>query len=123
MEEQIESILKRNFQKNIEIEIDNKIIKRGRFILYKMTTITNYFHIELYIERASNIEKHDTFKLPYPFAIEEYEDEGLIYLDYRLKTLFKNESTKKKFEEIYNSSKNKEDILKFYDKIVVIKFT
>ena len=122
MEEQIESIFKKNFQKNIEIEIDNKVVKKGRFILYKMTTITNYFHIELYIERNSNNEKIDTFKLPYPFAIEEYEDEGLFYLDYRAKTLFKQNDLCSKFQSL-SANNVKDEVLKFFDKIVVIRFS
>lgn len=122
MEDKIETILKRNFQKNIEIEIDDKVIKKGKFILYKMSTATNYFHIELYIERNSKVDKIDTFKLPYPFAIEEYEDEDLYYFDYRAKTLLKRNNLCNKFQSLSSTSCEDDGPLKFYDKIVVIKF-
>lgn len=121
MIEKIEQFLTNNFQKNVDIEIDDKIIKKGKFILYKLACETNYYHIELSIERPTNHDKIDIFKLPVPFGIETYPEEGLIYFDYRLKTLFKDDKLKAKYDHWFNTNKPVET-LKFYDKILILQF-
>lgn len=117
----IENILINNFQKNIEIEIDDKTIKKGKFILYKIASVTNYFHIELYLERPTNHDKIDTVKLPLPFECEIYSEEGLVFFDYRAKALFKDSQHCNTFNALLSTSSTEPQ--KFFNKIVVIKFT
>lgn len=120
MIDKIEAFLTNNFQKNIEIEVDDKSIKKGKFILYKIASVTNYFHIELYIERPTNREKIDTIKIPIPFEYEAYPDEGLLYFDYRVNSLFRNNYERATFTSLIDTTTQEPQ--KFLNKIVVFHF-
>lgn len=121
MIENIESFLVNNFQNHIEILIDNRPIKKGKFILYRISSATNYFHIELFIERPTNHKKIDIIKIPIPFQYEEYPDEKLLYMDYRLASMFKNKQNINEFNAIASGIKT--EPLKFFNKIAVIQFS
>lgn len=119
-ENYIESVLKKYFQRDVSFYVDNIEYKSGKFILYKFYLYSNNYFIEFHIQTAKKI---DSIKIPYPFSVEEDEEDGLLYFDYRLKTLCKDNT--KLINKIHDFAKTQEDIdiNKFYDKILEIKFT
>jgi hypothetical protein len=114
----LEEILKTHLQKYISITINGTEIKNGKFILFQNNILANNFYFELTIER---IKKIDVVKIPFPFKVEHYPDEGLLYLDYRFtsltddkKQLMKIDSLKEKYTEAKLS--------KFLNTIVEVEF-
>jgi hypothetical protein len=80
----IEETLKDLLQKDLKLMINNKQYRRGKLLLFKQS---NYF-IEFTI--LKNVEDIKRFEIPIPFGIEKWDKEGLVYFDYRLKTLAKS---------------------------------
>jgi hypothetical protein len=76
-----EQFLMSCLQKNICFTINNKVIKRGRLILYKR------FHYFIQISLLTEKGAREHLEIPLPFNTELHVDEGLLYLDYRLKAL------------------------------------
>ena len=82
-----------------------------------METYHNNYELTFKFEKP-NSDKVETFKVPYPFAWEQYnDDEGeTIFFDYRLFTLANNnKKLERKFKELsvdYPKSKYFDTILK-----------
>lgn len=108
---EIEYALKELLQKNLKLAINNKQYRKGKLLLFKQ----NNYHIELTVKKNDTDMKR--FEIPIPFAIEKWEDDGLVYFDYRLKTLAKKD------EVVYEMLKNLpvEGNNKFYNKILEIR--
>jgi len=107
----IEDTLKRLLQKNISLYIKEKCVKSGKLLLFKQ----NNYHLELTIQRKDGEIKR--FEIPIPFNIEEWEEDNLIYFDYRLTTLAKgNNKLKKLLSTMPRDGNNK-----YYDVIVEIE--
>jgi len=106
---QIEKILKLLLQKNLSLSIKNKQLKKGRLVLFKQ----NNYHIELTVSNNGALKK---FEIPIPYNIESWEDDNLIYFDYRLITLAQNN------KDIHNliTGVQKNCNNKFYDSILEI---
>lgn len=68
-------------QKNVSFSINNKVLKRGRLLLFRR------FHYFIQISLLSEKGIRENFDIPIPFKIEAHQDEGLLYFDYRLKSL------------------------------------
>ena len=115
----LEDILKKHFQKSICLTLNSEEYKCGKFTLYKLTTYANNYYIEFHIKRE---KKNDLIKIPYPFKIEEHEEDNLLFFDYRISTLCNK--NKKLMEKIYDVSDQYEDCKKnkFFDNILEIKF-
>ena len=107
----IERVLKNLLQKNIIIYNKNKVYKKGRLLLFKQ----NNYHLELTIEKDNNDVKH--FEIPIPFSVEEWDEDNLVYFDYRLLTLAK--TNKKLYNTLKNITTNGNS--KFYDTILEIE--
>lgn len=76
-----EDFLVNCLQKNICFSLNNKTIKRGKLLLFKRF---HYFiQMTLLTEKGSN----ENMDIPIPFKIEDHLDEGLVYFDYRIKSL------------------------------------
>ena len=106
----IEEVLKSLLQKDLKLYINNKQFKKGKLILFKQ----NNYHIEFTIKRTDNEIKR--FEIPIPFETEVWDD-GLVYFDYRLKTLSQsNDDLYKILLKIPKEGKNK-----FYDKVLEIQ--
>lgn len=119
LENQLDSILKKYFQKQVELLVDDNPIKQGQFLLFRNLLYHNNYFFELHIRRKGKI---DSIKIPYPFGIEEYPEEGLIFLDYRNKTLLKNQpALLTKLQSFIDTQPN--DKSKFYNKILEIRFS
>jgi hypothetical protein len=118
--EKIEKVFEKYFQKNICLSIKDEIVKKGKFLLIKNCIIGNNYYFELTIER---VKKLDLVRIPYPFVLEEYPEDNLLFLDYRLSSLFKN--NKKLLAEMKHWCNTKTDIKianKMFDNILEIKF-
>lgn len=119
LENQLDAILKKYFQKQIELLVDDVVIKQGQFLLFRNLLYHNNYFFELHIRRKGKI---DSIKIPYPFAIEEYPDEQLIFLDYRNKTLLKNQpALLSKLHTFIDTQSNEKS--KFYNKILELNFS
>jgi hypothetical protein len=79
----LEEYCKFLLQKNITIEIKNKTYKQGKLLIFHQKN----FYIT-FILNSSKKEK-EKIEIPIPYDVEFHKDEGLIYFDYRLKTLAK----------------------------------
>jgi hypothetical protein len=79
----LEEICKFLLQKNISLEIKNKIFKKGKLIIFNQKN----FYINFVLESAA--DSTDKIEIPIPFDIEIHKEENLIYFDYRLKCLYK----------------------------------
>lgn len=82
-------------QKYVYFEVKNKIIKKGKIILF----FQRNFHIIFILENDKN--KKDKIEIPIPFEIEFHNEKNgeLLYFDYRFSTL------EKKFPEAQNTIK------------------
>ena len=76
-----ENFLTNCLQKNVSFCINNKVLKRGRLLLFKR------FHYFIQISLLSEKGIRENFDIPIPFKLEAHQDEGLLYFDYRLKSL------------------------------------
>jgi hypothetical protein len=68
-------------QKQIVFAIGDKIIKKGRLILFRRV----HYYIQISLMNEKNIREN--FEIPIPFRVENYKEEGLLYFDYRLQSL------------------------------------
>jgi hypothetical protein len=79
----IEDICKFLLQKNISLELKNKQFKNGKLVIFNQKN----FYINFVLENDK--KTHEKIELPIPYDIEFYQEENLIYFDYRLKCLYK----------------------------------
>lgn len=76
-----EAFLMSCLQKNISFSISNKVIKKGRLLLFRKV----HYYIQIALQTEKN--QKENFEIPIPFNVESYEDEGLMYMDYRINSL------------------------------------
>lgn len=105
----LEDILKNLLQKNISFEIDKKVFKTGRVLLFNQ----HYFYISFIMNTAK--KKQEKTEIPIPFNVEIHKDDNLIYFDYRLTTLAHN--NKEVLNTLHGISAQKN---KFINKILTI---
>jgi ABC-type uncharacterized transport system substrate-binding protein len=105
----LEEVLKNLLQKNISFEIDKKVFKTGKVILFNQ----HYFYISFIINTAK--KKQEKTEIPIPFNFELHKDDNLIYFDYRLATLAHNNKDALKILQNIPAQKNK-----FINKILTI---
>jgi hypothetical protein len=70
-------------QRNVNFIIKNKIIKKGKIELFVQRNFYLVFHI------LTESKKKEKFEIPIPFSFENHEEDGLVYFDYRFKTISK----------------------------------
>jgi hypothetical protein len=68
-------------QKPITFSINNRTIKKGKLLLFKR------FHYYIQISISSEKGLRENFDIPFPFKIEAYPLDKLMYFDYRIKSL------------------------------------
>jgi hypothetical protein len=68
-------------QKELSFYVGNKIVKKGRLILFKRT------HFFIQITLCNSKKEKENFEIPFPFSIEEHNDDNVIYFDYRVESL------------------------------------
>jgi hypothetical protein len=72
-------------QKNVTFSIKGKVIKKGKLLLFRKTHYFIQFSLETSKKYRENIE------LPFPFGLEYYPQDQLLYFDYRIKSLTTDE--------------------------------
>jgi hypothetical protein len=80
----IEKACKFLLQKNITLELKNKTYKQGKLIIFYQTN----FYITFILNTAK--KEKEKVDIPIPYGVEFYDDENLIYFDYRIKSLSKH---------------------------------
>jgi hypothetical protein len=100
------------FQKNISINLDNKVLRQGKLLLFSIKDF--YIHFTLLQNKTTK-----NFELPYPYnTYMENLTSNVLVLDYRLKTFTKGlPDITEKTKALYNA---KGKHLKFFDNIVKI---
>lgn len=96
---ELDTLLKNLLQKKIYLEIDKKVFKSGKVLLYSQ----KYFYISFVLH--TDKKKKEKIDIPIPFNVEYHKDDNLIYFDYRIITL---------------AHSNKE-LLKILQKLIVVK--
>jgi len=76
-----EGFLTKALQSPIKFILGQKVIKQGRLVLFKRAHY--YLHITLLTSKSNK----ESFEIPIPFKVEEYQHEGLAYFDYRFQGL------------------------------------
>jgi hypothetical protein len=76
-----ETFFTKALQSPISFVLGSKIIKQGKLLIFKQA----HYYIQITIQNTRN--QKETFEIPIPFKTEEYVHEGLIYFDYRVKSL------------------------------------
>ena len=108
MTENIDNVIKPLLQKEVVFGFKHKIYKKGRLLLYKLTS--NYLSFTLTTEK-----KRETFEIPFPFSVKTTET--AVLFDYTLESL-----SEKDYELLIAlKSVNKIKNSKFYDTILHIK--
>jgi len=79
----LEKACKFLLQKEITLELNNKVYKKGKLLLFYQKN----FYITFVMDTAKKLK--DKIEIPIPYNIEMYEDENLLYFDYRIKSLSK----------------------------------
>jgi hypothetical protein len=111
----LEELCKSLLQKTVSFQIKNKILKKGKIELFVQRNFYLVFHL------LTNKNKKEKFEIPIPYAFEEHKEDGLIYFDYRLKSLSRYCPEAEVFlRAIFNKSKKRN---KFGDTILVIEET
>jgi hypothetical protein len=112
MIDHIEEILKSLLQKNIEIVLKNKTIKRGRLIIFR--------HIGCFIRlEIQTATKQDHIEIPFPYVIESKPGLQQFIFDYRLISLADGDMCT--FKMLQNQKQVREN--KYYDRILTINVT
>lgn len=116
--EKIENMFEKYFQKNLEIYIKDSLFKQGKFIIIENKVLNNNYYFELLLEKTKKLE---AIKIPFPFYIEEHEEDGILYFDYRISTLLKASSIEPSC--VYNIINNSGIITsRLFDNILELKF-
>jgi len=79
----LEKICKLLLQKEVSFEINNKVFKRGKIIIFHQKN----FYITFILSNDKKI--NDKIEIPIPYDVESHIDENLFFFDYRIKTLSK----------------------------------
>lgn len=80
----LEKACKFLLQKNLTLELNKKIYKQGKLILFYQKNFYLTFVMDTVKKNKEKVE------IPIPFEHEIHEDDNLIYFDYRIKTLSKH---------------------------------
>lgn len=107
IEEELNSLL----QKKINFELEGKLIKSGKLILFSQ----KYYYISLILNTLK--KKREKLEIPIPFNIEIDKEDNVLYFDYRISTLAKN--NKQAFDLINNIPTQKN---KFLNKILSLYY-
>lgn len=114
----LHDLLANQLQKDIEIELKDKVLKKGKLDLFKIELNSNQYDISVYLGRAA--DKPEIIKIPYPFSLEFYseDNEDQFYFDYRLTTFCNgNRSALTRLKALSGEHKKS----KYLDNILVIK--
>jgi hypothetical protein len=112
-----QEIFKSLLLRHIEIE---RIGISGKLNNVLFSTENNGFSVELSLSIDG---KNRSIKIPSPFVVEHHEEDKLIYLDYRIKTIFNHKrwtGIAQIIQKRYTETPT--PISKFYDSILEISY-
>ena len=98
-------------QRDVRFNVNKKILREGRVILYNMKD----FYIEFIIITKKNIRK--VYEIPVPFSVDVTKD--AIYFDYTLKTICKDDHNNAVNIKLISSCLGKKS--KLYDSVLAIE--
>jgi hypothetical protein len=107
-----ESYFSNSLQSTVVFRLGQKVLKKGRLLLYKRA----HFCIQFIILTEKG--HRETLEVPFPFKTEFHSLENTMFFDYRISTLVgKNKDTENLFKnlKIKNTSPSQ-----FYDRILEI---
>jgi hypothetical protein len=107
----LEEACKFLLQKKISFEINNKSFKNGKLLLFYQKN----FYL-MFILNSSKKEK-DKIEIPIPYDIEIHREDGLVYFDYRIKSLARLAPEMENYLKVYCTKPN---VNKFWDTILTI---
>lgn len=107
----LEEACKFLLQRNLSMEVSNKVFKEGKLILFYQKN----FYLTFIMD--TDKKKKEKVEIPIPYEIEIHEEDSLIYFDYRLKTLAKHAPEVENYLKVYSSKKNSN---KFWNTILTI---
>lgn len=107
----LEDACKFLLQKNLTIELGNKVFKQGKLILFYQKN----FYLTFLMDTAKS--KREKVEIPIPYEVEIHKADDLVYFDYRLKTLAKHAPEAEMYMKVYSSKKNSN---KFWNAIMSI---
>lgn len=107
----LEEACKFLLQKKISFEINNKTFKQGKLLLFYQKNFYLMFILN------STKKERDKIEIPIPYDVETYEDDGLVYFDYRIKSLAKLAPEMENYLKVYSTKTNTN---KFWDSILTI---
>lgn len=113
----IQNTFKALLHRQIEIE---KLSLKGKLTNLLFSTDNNGFSIELNLIVD---EKNKAIRIPAPFRIENHPEDGLLYLDYRLTTIFHESRWKPILKDVNNIYTKNEFVSKFFNDIVEISYS
>ena len=76
-----DAFLRDCLQKTLTFSINNRVIKKGKLILFRRV----HYFIQIALQAENKLREN--FEIPIPFQVEEYREEGLLYFDYRPSSL------------------------------------
>ena len=100
-------------QRNLVITLGNKVVKRGKLIIYKKQ------HYNIQLTLLNSKQNKENFEMPIPFLVEHHPDENLIFLDYRISSLTGNDKDMKQFLLNYRVKGIKPS--QYFNKILTLK--
>lgn len=107
----LEETCKDLLQLNLSFEFNNKIFKKGKLIIFHQKN----FYINFILENEN--KNQEKLEIPIPYDIESYlNEDGIIYFDYRIKTLTKNAPEFENYFKVYGSTPHN----KFWNSILCI---
>ena len=80
-EHDVEPILKSILQNTLAFEFNRRQTKKGKFVLYKI-----HHHAIVFMLEDKGLEV--THRVPYPFAVDLDEPQGIVKFNYALSALF-----------------------------------
>jgi len=107
----LEEVCKSLLQKRVTLELNNKIFKQGKIILFYQKN----FYLTFLMDTAK--KEREKIEIPIPYDVELHEEDDLIYFDYRLKTLAKHAPEVENYLKVYSCKNNAN---KFWNTILTI---
>jgi hypothetical protein len=113
--DELEHVLKEQFQKQLEFELNGRVYKKGKLVLFRLDTYNNNYEVSFMFDKP-NTDKVENFKVPYPFQYEYYPEDDHIFFDYRLNTLTNDNALSDRIRKLTENY----PVSKYFDKILKI---
>lgn len=114
----LENHLLRFLQKHIVFKQNQKIFRQGILLLFKQ----DHFQLNLTLRNTFNEKDQFSLDLPFPPKWEYYQEDSVLYLDYRNYTYLKTPESRKRLDNLIKTHNNLLHInSRYYDTIIELK--